>query len=145
MTTLYEQAGGKDAIEAILRTFYDEVFDDMMIGFHFGNADKERLIRVETQMTCIALGATDMKYEGKTIIRPRKHPILGGQFERRLQILREAMEKHELPQHVRDAWIEHNQKLELKSPQILVRVRSHQSRSTSENVRRVRNERYCFT
>ena len=112
MTTLYEQAGGKDAIEEILRTFYDEVFEDMMIGFHFRNADKERLIRVETQMTCIALGASDMKYEGKTIRKAHaKHPILGGQFERRLQILRESMEKHQLPQHVRDAWIDHNQKL----------------------------------
>jgi len=112
MTTLYEDAGGEEVIRQILTSFYDAVFKDIMIGFHFMKADKERLIRVETQMTCIALGASHIKYEGKPIRAAHApHPILGGQFERRLQILREAMEKHQLPQHVRDAWIEHNQKL----------------------------------
>ena len=112
MSTLYEEAGGEEAIKIILSTFYDAVFDDIMIGFHFRNADKERLIRVETQMTCIALGAKHMKYEGKSVRAAHApHPILGGQFERRLQILREAMEEHQLPQNVREAWIEHNQKL----------------------------------
>ena len=112
MTTLLEDAGGEEAIRQILTSFYDAVFDDIMIGFHFMKADKSRLIRMETQLTCIALGATNMKYEGKTIQKAHApHPILGGQFERRLQILREAMEAHNLAQHVRDAWIEHNQKL----------------------------------
>ena len=109
---LYEEAGGEDSIRQVLTTFYDKVFSDMMIGFHFVKADKSRLIRVETQMTCIALGATHIKYEGKPVQKAHApHPILGGQFERRLQILREAMETHNLPQAVRDAWIEHNQKL----------------------------------
>jgi truncated hemoglobin YjbI len=109
---LYDEAGGEAAIHQILSTFYDAVFNDVMIGFHFVKADKNRLIRVETQMTCIALGATHIKYEGKPIQKAHApHPILGGQFERRLQLLRDAMEVHNLPNTVREAWIAHNEKL----------------------------------
>ena len=40
-----------------------------------------------------------------------KHPIMGGQFARRLQILQETLENYQVPQAVRDAWIQHSESL----------------------------------
>jgi hypothetical protein len=36
-----------------------------------------------------------------------RHTIFGGQFERRLQILKETLADHEVPPEVREVWIEH--------------------------------------
>ena len=101
-----------DGLRAILRTFYDRVFADIMIGFLFRGADKERLIEKEAEFAARALGATQVAYTGETIRTAHaKHPILGGHFDRRLQLLREAWEVHELPQPVRVAWETHTQAL----------------------------------
>lgn len=110
--TLYEQAGGEPVLRAVLRTFYDKVFEDVMIGFHFWKADKERLIDKEFEFAARALGATDIVYTGKPMRAAHApHPILGGQFERRLRLLEEAMAAHDLPQPVREAWVAHTRSL----------------------------------
>ena len=110
--SLYAQAGGEVVLRAVLRTFYDKVFDDVMIGFHFWKADKERLIDKEFEFAARMLGATDVTYTGKTIREAHApHPILGGQFERRLVILIEAMDAHGLPDNVKEAWIAHTNSL----------------------------------
>ena len=112
MESLFDKAGGMAGITAILSDFYDAVFDDVMIGFHFRNADKSRLIEKEAEMTARMLGASNIKYTGKSITDAhRPHPILGGQFERRLQLLRNAMATHNLAADVQAAWLEHNQAL----------------------------------
>jgi hemoglobin len=112
MASLFEQVGGMDGIKAVLRTFYDQVFDDVMIGFHFAKANKERLIDKEAELTARILGASHIPYTGKSIIEAHaKHPILGGQFERRMQLLREAMAAHQVPQAVQTEWLEHTAKL----------------------------------
>jgi hemoglobin len=112
MATLFEKAGGMDGLRAVLGDFYDAVFDDVMIGFHFRNANKERLIQKEAELAARMLGASDVKYTGKPLRQAHApHPILGGQFERRLQLLREAMEKHNLPEDVRTEWVAHTQAL----------------------------------
>lgn len=108
---LYEIAGGADVIRAVLRDFYDRVFADVMIGFHFKGADKERLIERETELTLEALGA-DVVYTGRPLRAAHApHPILGGQFMRRRKLLADAIERAGLPDVVRDAWLAHTDSL----------------------------------
>ena len=109
--SLYEELGGEVKLRQIIDVFIDRVFEDRMIGFFFRNADRNRLKEMEFQLTAHFLGA-NIEYQG----RPRgevhaKHPIMGGQFARRLQILSETLEHYEVPKHIRDAWIQHTESL----------------------------------
>ena len=109
--TLFERAGGEQALRAVVRTFYDHVFGDAMIGFFFRNADKERLIEKEYELAARMLGGP-VKYTGKPMREAHaKHRIMGGQFMRRLQLLKDAMAEHDLPPEVRDAWVAHTEAL----------------------------------
>ena len=109
--TLYEQLGGEAKLRLIIDSFIDRVFDDRMIGFFFRHADKKRIKEMEFQLTARFLGA-DIEYQGKPLGEVHaKHPIMGGQFARRLQILRETLEYYKVPKHIRDAWIEHTESL----------------------------------
>jgi hemoglobin len=109
--TLYEELGGQARLRQIIDTFIDRVFEDRMIGFFFRNADKARIKEMEYQLTARFLGA-DVQYHGRPLDEVHaKHPIMGGQFARRLQILSETLEYYEVPKHIRDAWVEHTESL----------------------------------
>ena len=109
---LFDAAGGEQVLRAVLRDFYDAVFVDPMIGFMFRAADKERLIEKEYELAATLLGATHIQYTGKGLRRAHApHRIMGGQFMRRLQLLKDAMAKHKLPEAVQSAWIEHTERL----------------------------------
>ncbi len=108
---LFEQAGGAAAVRAVLRDFYDRVFADVMIGFHFKGADKERLIERELELTLAALGA-EVAYTGRPLRAAHApHPILGGQFLRRRKLLDDAIRRAGLPDAVRAAWLAHTDSL----------------------------------
>ena len=110
--SLFEDAGGEAGIRAVIETFYDAIFDDMMIGFFFARSNKANLVRVETQLVARALGATHIQYEGRPLRAAHAaHPIMGGHFDRRTQLLREALDEHNVPAPVREAWLEHTQAL----------------------------------
>jgi len=109
--TLYEELGGEGKLRQIIDTFIDRVFDDRMIGFFFRHADKQRIKEMEFQLTARFLGA-NVEYQGRPLDEVHaKHPIMGGQFARRLQILRETLEFYRVPEPIRDAWIQHTEGL----------------------------------
>jgi hemoglobin len=109
--TLYEKIGGEARLSQIIDTFIDRVFSDRMIGFFFRNADKARIKEMEFQFTAKFLGA-EMEYKGRPLDEVHaKHPIMGGQFMRRLQLLRETLEIYEVPAEVREAWLSHTEGL----------------------------------
>ncbi|MEQ8767527.1 MAG: group 1 truncated hemoglobin [Planctomycetota bacterium] len=109
--SLFERAGGEPALRRVIVEFYDRVFADAMIGFHFRGSDRQRLIEKELELASSLLGA-DVRYTGKPMREVHaKHHIFGGHFMRRLQILREVLEEQALPPEVRAAWIEHTLKL----------------------------------
>lgn len=110
-TTLFDQLGGEPALRAIIDRFIDRVFDDMMIGFFFRNASRERVKAKEYEFAARHLGA-DVPYTGKSIRDAHaSHPIMGGQFNRRLQILRETLEEMGVPENVRAHWLRHTEAL----------------------------------
>lgn len=109
---LLAAAGGLAGLERVVSSFYDAVFEDVMIGFFFRGLDKANLIKREVELAARMLGAEHVEYTGRPLRQAHaKHPIMGGQFDRRTQLLREAMALHELPEPVRDAWLEHTERL----------------------------------
>ncbi len=105
--TLYDQIG-PDTLRAVITDFYARVFDDVMIGFLFIGKDRQRLIDKEVEFTARFLGG-DMRYTGRPIRAAHaKSPIMGGHFDRRLQILRETLAAHDVADAVQRAWIDHN-------------------------------------
>lgn len=103
---LIEEVGGEEAMLALMRRFYDRLFDDVMVGFFFANSDKEALVRSQIQYVHAHLGARRGDYEGPSIHSAHAElPILSGHFDRRHQILSEVLEEFEVPEHVRQAWL----------------------------------------
>jgi hemoglobin len=110
-SSLFEKLGGEPKLREIIDTFIDRVFEDRMIGFFFGNADRERIKEFEYQLSAGFLGAP-VKYQGRPLDQVHaKHPIMGGHFARRRQILRETLEFYQVPEEIMRAWLEHTDAL----------------------------------
>ena len=109
--SLFEQLGGESKVREIINTFVDRVFEDRMIGFFFRNASRARIKELEYQLSANFLGA-DIEYKGRPLQQAHaKHPIMGGQFARRLQILKETLETYRVPESIKEAWLEHTDSL----------------------------------
>ena len=108
--TLFDRIGG-DALRVVITDFYNRLFGDLMIGFLFEGKDKARLIEREWEFTANFLGG-NVQYQGRSIRAAHANsPIFGGHFERRLQLLRQAMAAHNVDADVQASWIEHTQAL----------------------------------
>ncbi len=111
MESLFTQLGGETALRKIVNTFMDRVFADRMIGFFFRDVDKERIKEMEYQLAANFLGA-GIEYRGRPLDRAHaRHPIMGGHFARRRQILKETLEFYEVPEAIRNSWLEHTDSL----------------------------------
>ncbi|MBI2571589.1 MAG: group 1 truncated hemoglobin [Candidatus Schekmanbacteria bacterium] len=109
--TPFARVGGEEVLRTIIDDFVDRCFADVWIGFLFRNANRARIKTFEYQHAAAFLGA-GTEYEGRPLdVAHGRHHIAGGQFMRRLQILRETLDDHGVPPPVRDAWIEHNESL----------------------------------
>jgi len=105
--TLFDRIGAQ-ALRAVLTDFYGRVFGDVMIGFLFRGKDRQHLIDREYELTAALLGAPGVTYTGRPMRAAHaQHTIFGGQFERRLQILRETLADHHVDPEVQQAWIDH--------------------------------------
>jgi hemoglobin len=103
---LFEKIGA-ERLRAVIEDFYARIFADVMIGFLFAGKDRARLIDKEYEMTARLLGA-DVAYTGKPMREAHaRSPILGGHFERRLEILRQTLTAHAVDPEVKEAWIDH--------------------------------------
>ena len=104
---LFEQLGGEQVLRAITDEFVDRVFADRMIGFFFRNADRSRIKEFEYQLAAEFLGAP-ITYQGRPLDRVhRRHPIMGGHFARRRQILKETLEHFGVSASIKMALLQH--------------------------------------
>lgn len=109
---LIDALGGPEALDALIRDFYERVFSDAMIGFFFLPHDIEHLVDHQRAYICARLGRTRTRYHGKTMRQAHDAlPILGPHFDRRHVLLRQTLEDHQAPAHVRDAWLDLDQRL----------------------------------
>ena len=107
----FEKLGGEPKLRAIVNDFVDRCFDDMMIGFLFQRAERERIKRFEYEHAAEHLGGP-VRYEGRPLDEAHgPHRIFGGQFARRRQLLLDTLRDHDAPTDVIDAWIEHQESL----------------------------------
>jgi hemoglobin len=110
-SSLFEDLGGEPVLRQIIDRFVDRVFADVMIGFLFRNARKERVKQKEYEHAAEHLGAGS-RYTGRALDEAhRAHPIMGGQFNRRLIILKETLEAFHVPEHVKQHWLAHTESL----------------------------------
>jgi hemoglobin len=109
--THFEDIGGEAELRAIIDDFVDRLFDDLMIGFMFQRASRERIKRFEYQHAAEHLGA-NVAYEGRALSQAHApHRIMGGQFDRRKKILENTLRDHGAPEHVIAAWLAHTESL----------------------------------
>lgn len=107
--SLFEQLGGEAKLKAIIDRFVDRVFEDVMIGFFFQRANRERIKAKEYEFAAAHLGA-DVEYTGRPLEEAHAaHPIMGGQFLRRLKILEEVLDEFEVPPDVKRHWVLHTE------------------------------------
>ena len=111
MNSMYERLGGEAALRAIIADFVGRVVDDFMIGFFFRSVDRRKLEELEFQHAAEHLGGP-VVYQGRSLREAhRGHRIMGGQFNRRQQILRQTLGSHGVPEDVIDGWLAHNESL----------------------------------
>ncbi len=110
--TPFEQAGGEAVVRGIVDRFVDRAFDDMIIGFFFAGKDRARVKAHEYEHAAAVLGA-DVAYTGRPIAplhRPLK--INGGQFRRRLALMRQEIERAGVPAEVAERWLDGQRAME---------------------------------
>jgi hemoglobin len=108
---LFEKLGGEKQLRAIIDSFVDRVFEDRMIGFFFRNADRRRIKEFEYQLAARFLGA-DIEYRGRPLAKVHaNHPIMGGHFARRRQILSETLDSFNVPPEIKAVILEHTDAL----------------------------------
>ncbi len=104
---LLHELGGEEALRALLRDFYDRVYDDVMIGFFFAPHPKQSLIDKQYAYLVSHLGEGRALYHGRTMRQAHMAlPILPGHFDRRHTILKQTLARHEVPPHVQQAWLQ---------------------------------------
>jgi hemoglobin len=108
----FSELGGEARLRSIIDRFVDRVFDDVMIGYLFARADRARVKQKEFEHAAEHLGA-GTAYTGRALPEAhRRHRIRGGQFMRRIQILRETLDEAGVPARVKEQWLAHNLALE---------------------------------
>lgn len=109
--SLFDDLGGEPVLRSIIGTFVDRLFSDPMIGFHFRKASRRRIADMEYELAAEHLGAP-VRYSGRPIREAHAaHAILGGQFDRRLEILRRTLQEAGAPPAVVTHWIAHTESL----------------------------------
>ena len=107
----FERLGGASKLREIIDSFIDRVFEDRMIGFFFRNADRARIKEMEYQLAAEFLGA-EVKYTGRPLAKAHvNHPIMGGHFARRRQILNETLEAFDVSEEIKSIWLVHTDSL----------------------------------
>lgn len=108
----FEALGGEPTLRSIIDRFVDRLFDDVMIGYLFRNADRTRVKAKEYEFAAGHLGA-EIAYTGRPLPEAhRAHRITGGQFMRRLQILKDTLAEFQVPSAVVEHWVAHTLSLQ---------------------------------
>jgi truncated hemoglobin YjbI len=111
-STLFAELGGEAVLRPLIDRFVDRVFDDVMIGFLFSRANRQRVKSKEFEFAAAHLGGP-FEYSGQPLRDAHgRHPIMGGHFMRRLQILKETLDEFGVPGRVRQHWVEHTLSLQ---------------------------------
>lgn len=105
--SLTEEMGGAERLDGMVREFYERLMKDPMIGFMFHGKDLDRLVDKQIEYVRARLGTEEVEYTGMPIRSGhQKLPILPAHFDRRHHVLVNILEEWEVPEHVREAWVD---------------------------------------
>jgi truncated hemoglobin YjbI len=108
--SLFDELGGEPVLRPIVARFVERLFADPMIGFFFRNADRRRITDKEYELAAEHLGG-GVAYTGRSLRAAHaRHPIMGGQFARRLEILRQTLVEAGAPPAVIEHWIAYTER-----------------------------------
>ncbi len=108
---MFEQLGGEPVLRALVNRFVDRMFADPMIGFMFQKANRARIKEKEYELAAQHLGG-GVPYTGRPIGEAHaRHPIMGGQFDRRLELLRSILVDAGVAAHITAHWIGYTENL----------------------------------
>src|SRR3954453_289781 len=109
--TFFEELGGEPVLRNIIRTFFDRMFSDPMIGFLFRNASRERVADKEYELAGQHLGG-GVAYTGRPIRQSHpSHAILGEHLQGLLTIFRRTLEHAGAPSDVIQPWLAYTERL----------------------------------
>lgn len=101
-----------DQLRTAVTEFYRRVFDDVMIGFMFAGKDRARLIQFEVELAANIVGIPGIPYTGRSMRAAHaQHTIFGGQFERRMKLLKDVLEEQGFDEEARRTWLAHTESL----------------------------------
>lgn len=109
--THFVRLGGTRGVQVIVSDFVDRVVSDLMIGFFFKKVPLDRLKQRELEFAINHLGGSVL-YTGRPLQTAHApHRIMGGQFNRRLVILKRTLHDHKVPPDIISDWLAHNESL----------------------------------
>ncbi|CAK8711747.1 MAG: group 1 truncated hemoglobin [Candidatus Electrothrix sp. LOE1_4_5] len=103
--TLYDELGGKPAVDAAVKGFYDKVLADDRINGFFQGVDMDRQIRMQTAFLTFAFGGPN-NYEGKNLRAAHAHLVEKGLNDTHFDIILEHLGSTLQELGVSDALIE---------------------------------------
>ena len=107
-----DRIGGLPALQQIMTSFMDRVFDDRIIGFLFIGRDKARITQLEMELAANTLGRPTI-YTGRNLGQAhRPLQINRGHFRRRLVIFEFVLREHEVPADIVERWMSHQRAME---------------------------------
>lgn len=97
----------KERIHTILKGFYETLAKDILVGYFFDGKNLETIAENQAHFLLRAMGATS-SYSGKApaLAHLALPPILEGHFNRRREILRVTLQKHNVPEPQIQTWLE---------------------------------------
>ena len=98
--------GGPSEVRAILQRFYRVLAGDVIVGFHFAGRDLEAIVDGQLAFLMKVFGVTS-EFAGRhpSVAHTDLAPILRGQFDRRLVMLREVLEEESLTEDECELWL----------------------------------------
>ncbi len=108
LRTLILSIGGAEKLSAILKSFYETMSKDILIGFFFQDKDIERIASKQGEFMLLAAGLLQVEFQGKgpNTAHEKLAPILEGHFDRRLLLLRQCLVTEGLTENQISFWLQ---------------------------------------
>lgn len=96
--TIYEDIGGREAVEAVVSDFYDRVLVDPLLEPYFEDTDTEQLYAHQVQFVSSVAGGP-VEYDGRDMRTAHEGlGITGEAFERVAEHLEAALRANDVPE-----------------------------------------------
>lgn len=98
--------GGEESVRSILASFYQKMSQDILVGFFFDGKDLDHIAKQQGDFILNAAGVIPaFQGKGPASAHLNMPPILTGHFDRRLVLLKETFQEHQVPESAQATWL----------------------------------------